>query len=163
MPVKWKIFQDFSKNLRSALQLEGFVDALFDSSSMAQLCQNGHRKRHCAKHGIPRLKIHRMGHLQTQSRRSIWLGARRLVGRSLAASILTADVRTAPEQQNDKKPTSATRVPEVGGEHRKGMCTCRKPMLPRQDSGGRDCPQKLPATVGPLSGKGQFLTNPKTL
>ena len=29
MPVKWKIFQDFSKNLRSALQLEGFMDALF--------------------------------------------------------------------------------------------------------------------------------------
>ena len=26
-------------------------------------------------------------------------------------------VRTALEQQNDKKPTSATRAPEVGGEH----------------------------------------------
>ena len=39
MPVKWRIFQDSSKNLRSALQFEGFVDALFISSSMAQLCQ----------------------------------------------------------------------------------------------------------------------------
>ena len=39
----------------------------------------------------------------------------------------------------------------------------RKPMLPLQDIGGRDCPQKLPATVGPLSGNGLFLTNPKTL
>ena len=39
MPVKWRIFQDFSKNLRSALQLEGFVDALFVSNSIAQLCQ----------------------------------------------------------------------------------------------------------------------------
>ena len=134
----------------------------FVSSSMAQLCQNRHWRRHCAKHEVPRLKIHTRG-IQTQSRRSIWLGARRLVGWSLAASVLTADVRTAPEQQNDKKPTSATRAPEVGGEHRKGMCTCRKPMLPRQDSGGRDCPQELPTTVGPLCGNGQFLTNPKTL
>ena len=37
MPVKWGIFQDFSKNLRSALQLEGFVDALFVSSRMAEV------------------------------------------------------------------------------------------------------------------------------
>ena len=84
-------------------------------------------------------------------------------GWSLAGSSLTADVRTAPEQRHDKKPTSATRAPEVGGEHRKGMCTCRKPMLPRQDIGGHDRPQKLPATVGPLSGNGQFLTNPKII
>ena len=61
MPVKWRTFQDFSKNLRSALQLEGFVDALFVSSSMAQLCKNGHRKRHRAKYEVPRLKIHRRG------------------------------------------------------------------------------------------------------
>ena len=81
----------------------------------------------------------------------------------MAASILTADVRTAPEQRNDKKPTSATRAAEVSREHRKGMCTGRKPMFPRQDTGGHDCPQKLPATVGHLSGNGQFLTNPKTL
>ena len=39
MPVKWRIFQDVSKDLRSALQFEGFVDVLFVSSSMAHLCQ----------------------------------------------------------------------------------------------------------------------------
>ena len=81
----------------------------------------------------------------------------------MAASILTAGVRTALEQQNDKKPTSAARGPDVSGEHRKGICTWRKPMFPRRDTGGHDCLQKLPATVGHLSGNGQFLTNPKTL
>ena len=131
------------------------MDALFFSSCMAQLCQNGHRKRHHAKHEVPRLKIHRRGGLQTQSRRCIWPGARRLVGWSLAASILTADVRTAPERQNDKKPTSATRAPEVGGEHRK-VCAHAATHITATKQRGRDCLQKLPATVGPLSGNGKF-------
>ena len=47
----------------------------------------------------------------------------------MAASILAADVRTAPEQRNDKKPTSATRAAEVSGENRKDLCTCRKPIM----------------------------------
>ena len=135
----------FQKTLRSALQLEGFVDAFFVSSSMAQLCPNGHRRRLRAIPEAPRLKIHRRGAFKHSLDGPFGRGACTLVGhwRPLA-SILTADVRTAPEQQNDKKPTSATRAPQIGGEHRKGMCTCRKPMLSRQNSGGRDCPQKLP-------------------
>ena len=133
------------------------MDALFDSSSMAQLCQNGHRKRHCAKHEIPRLKIHRRGTFKHSLDGPFgWGHACWLVGHWRPPSSQQMSAR-------HKKPTSATRLPEVGGDHRKGMCTSRKPMLPRQDSGGHDCPQKLPATVGPLSRKGQFLTNPKTL
>ena len=61
MPVKWTTFPDFSKNLRSALQLEGFVDALFVSSSMAPTVPNGHRRRQRVKHEVPRLKIHGRG------------------------------------------------------------------------------------------------------
>ena len=124
-------------------------------------CARCRRRRQRGKHEVPRLKIHGRGASKHSLDSPFDLGAQ--AGWSMAASILTADVRTAPEQRNDKRPTSARTAPEFSGEHRKRMCTCRKPMFPRQNTGGHDCPQKRPATVGHLSGNGQFLTNPKTL
>ena len=79
MPVEWRMSQDFSKNLRPALQLEAFVDALFVSSSMAQLCQTATRGDSMLNTKYP-VEDPREGGFQTQSRRSIWPGARRLVG-----------------------------------------------------------------------------------
>ena len=95
-PFSGEFYQSFRKHLRSALQLEGFVDALFLSNGVAQLCHNGHRRRQCAKHDVPRLKIHRM-----RSSNTVWMvhltgvAGDTQAGWSLAASILTTGVRTA--------------------------------------------------------------------
>ena len=51
---------------------------IFVSSGVAQLCQKGHRRRQCAKHDVPRLKIHRRG--ASNSIWPGWPGTHRLVG-----------------------------------------------------------------------------------
>ena len=144
VPVKWRNFQDFSRNLRS-LQLEGFVDALFVSSSMAQMWQNGHRRKHrreAFKHSLD--GPFGRGHAGSWG----WLviGGLHSHTRCLHGTWTTEWQETHPYHKISR---SRWRAP-------KGMCTCRKPMFPRHYCEGRDCPQTCPLQWDPSAEMASF-------
>ena len=90
-------------------------------------------------------------------------GALRLVGHGRPPFSQQMSARR-PEQQNDMKPTSATRAPEVGGKSTEKVCKhvanpCYRDMILEDAIARKSCPLQWDPSVE----MGQFLTKPKTL